>query len=59
VTVTIGKEKVDFIVDTGATVNLIEETDFLRLEDVTLRKSSTKIFPYDSESFTHSFIIVY
>jgi hypothetical protein len=43
VTVTIGKEKVDFIVDTGATVNLIEETDFLRLEDVTLRKSSTRI----------------
>lgn len=46
--VTIGKENIDFIVDTGATVNLIEESDYLRLKDVKLRKTSTKIFPYDS-----------
>ncbi|CAB4008236.1 Hypothetical predicted protein, partial [Paramuricea clavata] len=49
VTVTIGKENVDFIVNTGATVNLMEESDYLRLKGVTLQKSSTKIFSYDSD----------
>ncbi|XP_028418333.1 uncharacterized protein K02A2.6-like [Dendronephthya gigantea] len=47
--VTIGKENIEFIVDTGATVNLIEESDYLRLKDVKLKKTSTKIFPYDSQ----------
>ncbi|CAB3977236.1 hypothetical protein BpHYR1_030181 [Paramuricea clavata] len=49
VTVMTGKDNVDFIVDTGATVNLMEEFDYLRLKDVTLQKSSRKIFLYDSE----------
>ena len=48
-TITIGKENTNFVIDTGATVNLIEESDYLRLKDVTLKKTSTKIFPYDSQ----------
>ena len=48
-TVMIGKENIEFIVDTGATVNLIEESDYSRLENVTLQRTSTKIFPYDSK----------
>ena len=35
--------------DTGATVNLIEELDYLRLKEVVLKKTSTKIFLYDSQ----------
>ena len=48
-TVMVGKENIEFIVDTGATVNLIEESDYSRLENVTLQRTSTKIFPYDSK----------
>ena len=48
-TITIGKENINFVLDTGATVNLIEESDYLRLKDVKLKKASTKIFPYDSQ----------
>ena len=48
-TITIGKENIDFVLDTGATVNLIEESDYLRLKEVVLKKTSTKIFPYDSQ----------
>ena len=45
----IGKDNIDFIVDTGATVNLMEESDYLWFKDVTLQNSSTEIFLYDSE----------
>ena len=48
-TITIGKENIDFVIDTGATVNLIEEPDYLRLKGVVLKKTSTKIFPYDGQ----------
>ena len=42
---TIGKENINFVIDTGATVNLTEELDYLCLKDVELKKTSTKIFP--------------
>ena len=48
-TLTICKENIDFVLDTGATVNLIEESYYLRLKEVVLKKTSTKIFPYDSQ----------
>ena len=44
-----GKENIDFVIDTGATVYLTEESDYLCLKDVILKKTSTKIFPYDSQ----------
>ena len=47
---TIVKENIDFVWDAGATVNLIEESDYLRLKEVVLKKTSTKIFPYDSQA---------
>ena len=36
-TITIGKGNINFVLDTGATVNLIEESDYLRLKDVELK----------------------
>ena len=48
--------KVKFIIDTGATVNLLEETDFESLKSkVKLQHSSINIYPY--KGFTA--IVVY
>ena len=42
-TITIGKGNINFVLDTGATVNLIDESDYRRLKDVKLKKTSTKL----------------
>ncbi|CAB4036769.1 Hypothetical predicted protein [Paramuricea clavata] len=42
--------KVKFIIDTGATVNLLEEKDFEALKpEITLQHSSINIYPYKSD----------
>ena len=45
-TVRMNKTDVSFLVDTGATVDLIDSATHDRLKDVPLRKSSTKIYVY-------------
>ena len=50
VDVTVGGAKFKRIVDTGATINVIDQDTFNKMQDITLNRTSTKAFAYNTKS---------
>ena len=50
VNVTVGGAKFKIAIDTGATINVIDRDTFNKMQDVTLNRTNTKAFAYNTKS---------
>ena len=50
VNVTVGGAKFKITIDTGATINVIDRDTFNKMQDVTLNRTNTKAFAYNTKS---------
>ncbi len=50
VNVTVGGAKFKITIDTGATINVIDRDTFNKMQDITLNRTNTKAFAYNTTS---------
>ena len=50
VNVTVGGAKFKITIDTGATINVIDRDTFNKMQDITLNRTNTRAFAYNTKS---------